>query len=56
MVVHRGQRQANLCELKATLVYIVSYRIAMIHRHCLGKNNETNKQTKNLMRLVRWLS
>lgn len=42
------QMQANLCEFEASLVYKASSRTASYtERHCLGKQNETNKQTKN---------
>jgi len=40
------QRQIELCELKAILVYIVSFRAARYHieRPCLKTNKQTNKQ------------
>ena len=41
------QKQADLCEFEASLIYRVSSRTARaIHRNPVSKKKQTNKQTK----------
>ena len=52
-VLRRRQKQADLCEFKASLVYRASSRTAKSYTEklCLEKNtNKQNKQTKKIKR------
>jgi hypothetical protein len=49
----RRQRQADLCEFQASLVYISSSRIARAKkRSCLKTNKQTNKQTPFIVKCI----
>jgi hypothetical protein len=40
-----GQRQAGICELEASLVYIASFQDSQDYREILTQKQKTSKQT-----------
>jgi hypothetical protein len=39
------QRQEDLCEFKASLVYTATFRLARLYNDTMSQNRKTNKQT-----------
>jgi hypothetical protein len=47
ITAHRRQKQVDLCEFKASLVYKMSLGQSKLHRETVSQKQSKNKQTKS---------